>query len=53
MKRFFQVFAILALFAGVTMFIVGTNSSHLSELRDFFWLPLILSVVLFAASSKA
>ena len=35
-------FGLLCGAAAVAMFIVGGSSSHLSELRDWFWLPLPL-----------
>lgn len=33
--------------ASVVMFMIGSNSSHLTELKDFFWVPLPLGVLLF------
>ncbi|MBT5824563.1 hypothetical protein HOH67_05565 [Candidatus Peregrinibacteria bacterium] len=42
----------LAVLASVVMFVVGADSSHLSELKDFFWVPLPLAAVLFWAGAK-
>ena len=38
----------LAILAAVIMYLVGKDSSHLSELADFFWVPLPLAVVCIA-----
>lgn len=51
-KKVFSTIASLALLASVIMFLVGSNSSHLTELRDFFWVPLVLAVVSFMAANK-
>lgn len=46
MKRtvFFTI-AILAFAASMAMYIIGKDSSHLSELYDVFWMPLPLGVL--------
>ncbi len=44
--------AALALIASAGMFIVGSGSSHMSELKDFFWTPLPLALILFIAGLK-
>lgn len=46
MKALFIVGGILCIMAAVGMFYVGSNSGHLSELKDFFWVPLPLGVIL-------
>lgn len=51
-KKLFKIVGFLALAASVIMYAVGSDSSHLSELKDFFWSPLILAVVCFAAAQK-
>lgn len=45
MKKFAQVLAALAIIAAIAMYMVGSNSGHLSELKDFFWVPLPLAVI--------
>lgn len=40
----------LALIASVAMYFIGKDSSHLSELLDFFWVPLPLAIVSFIAA---
>lgn len=49
MKTTLIVLGFLALIASAGMFIVGSDSSHLSELKDYFWVPLPLAAVLFGA----
>ena len=52
-KSVFGVLGVLALVASAIMYKVGSSSSHLSELKDFWWVPLPLGVIclLVAASS--
>jgi len=42
----------LALVASVGMYIIGSNSGHLSELEDFFWVPLPLAVLCFILGNR-
>jgi hypothetical protein len=53
-KIIFGTVGALALIAAAVMYKVGNNSSHLSELKDFWWVPLPLAIICFlvAASSK-
>jgi hypothetical protein len=48
----FNALGAIAFVASVGMFIVGGNSSHLSELKDFFWVPIPLGVILLAVGAK-
>lgn len=41
----------LALGSAWAMRIIGGNSSHLSELRDYWWIPLPLALIYFLAAS--
>lgn len=52
-KKLFNTIGVLALVAAVVMYGVGSTNGHLTELRDFFWSPLILAAVCFAAANKA
>jgi hypothetical protein len=38
--------------AGIAMYIVGNDSSHLSELKDYWWIPLPLALVSFGGAFK-
>ncbi len=46
-KAFFGIIGVLAIIASVVMYLMGKNSSHLSELKDFWWYPLPLAVICF------
>lgn len=51
-KTVFMILGILALAVSAIMYVVGSNSSHLTELKDFWWVPLPLGVIcLFVAGS--
>lgn len=53
-KVVFGIIGVLAIIASVVMYKVGGNSANLSELKDFWWVPLPLALICFlgAASSK-
>ena len=51
-KTLFGTLGALALLASVAMYLIGKDSSHLSELADTFWVPLPLAVVLFLVAAK-
>jgi len=53
-KAVFGFIGVLALIASLAMYTIGGNSSHLSELKDFWWAPLPIAAICFfvAASSK-
>jgi len=51
-KLVFNTIGSLAILASVIMFVVGTNNSHLTELVDFFWVPLPLAVICYAIARK-
>ena len=46
-KVVFGVIGVLAVIASIVMYRMGKNSSHLSELKDFWWYPLPLAVICF------
>ena len=43
--KLFGSLAGLAVAASAAMFMVGSNSTHMSELKQLFWIPLPLAVV--------
>lgn len=51
-KQVFSIIGALALAASAIMFVVGSNDSALTELKDFFWVPLILASVSFMVANK-
>jgi hypothetical protein len=50
-KTVFGVIGILAVIAAIVMYKAGKNSSHLSELKDFWWYPLPLAVLCFLGAA--
>ena len=50
-KTVFGVIGILAVIASVGMYVVGKNSSHLSELKNFWWYPLPIAVLCFIGAA--
>jgi len=46
MKTALLIVGALCFIASGVMFVVGSNSSHMSELKDFFWTPLPLGALL-------
>ncbi len=44
--------ALVCVAASVAMYVIGGNSSHMSELKDFFYVPLPLAAVLGALGMK-
>ncbi len=49
-KNIFLAIGALALIASIVMYQVGSTSNNLTELKDYFWSPLILAVVCFAGA---
>jgi hypothetical protein len=49
-KKLFGVLAIICFAAALIMKLVGNKSSHLSELKDFWWMPIPLGVLLLLLS---
>ncbi len=53
-KNLFGILGVLCIIASIAMYMIGKNSSHLSELKDFWWMPLPLGAIalLIAAKTK-
>ncbi len=45
MKKIAIILSVLCLIASLVMYKVGNSSSHLSELADFWWVPLPLAIL--------
>ncbi len=52
-KTLYAVLGALSLIASITMYMIGNNSSHLSELKDFWWIPLPLAALFLMLASRA
>ena len=50
-KTVFGVIAVLAVIAAIVMYRMGKNSSHLSELKNFWWYPLPLAAICFMVAA--
>jgi peptidoglycan/LPS O-acetylase OafA/YrhL len=44
-KAIYGILGLLFVVAAVVMYAVGNKSSHLSELKDFWWYPLPLAAL--------
>lgn len=51
-KKMLFILSAVCDFAAIAMFLVGSNSSHLTELKDFFWVPLVPGIVLALVATK-
>jgi len=51
-KTMFFIFSVLAFIASIVMYYVGSNSANLSELVDFYWVPLPLGIILLLLAIK-
>lgn len=51
-KPLFLALGVLCVLAAAGMYYVGNNSGHLSELKDFFWVPLPLAIISFILYTK-
>jgi hypothetical protein len=52
-KRIYSLLALLCIAAAIIMYMVGKKSSHLSELYDYFWLPLPLGAIFLLLASRS
>ena len=50
-KAVFGTIGVLAVVAAIAMYMMGKNSSHLSELKDSWWYPLPLAVICFLVAA--
>ena len=44
-KSLFYMLGVLCIVASIAMYFIGKESSHLSELKDFWWMPLPLAAL--------
>ncbi len=51
-KSIYGILGVLCVVASISMYMIGKNSSHLSELKDFWWMPLPLAALLLLLASK-
>jgi len=51
-KTLFLILGVLCIGASIAMYMIGKNSGHLSELKDFWWVPLPLGAISLLLASK-
>ena len=51
-KTIFGVLGVLCIAAAIAMYMIGKDSSRLSELKDFWWMPLPLGAILLLLASR-
>lgn len=51
-RKIFYLLGALCLVAAAAMYFIGKDSSHLSELKDFWWMPLPLGALLLLLANK-
>ena len=52
-KSAFGILGVLALVASAAMYFIGKNNNHLTELKDFWWMPLPLAAILLLLAAKS
>ena len=52
-KTIYSILGSLCIIAAIAMYTIGKGSSHLSELKDFWWMPLPLGAILLLLASRS
>ena len=52
-KTVFGTIGVLAIIVSIAMYVIGGNSSNLTELREFWWTPLIVAVICLAVAGTS
>jgi hypothetical protein len=52
-KTVFLILGVLCIVASIAMYMIGKDSSHLSELKDYWWMPLPLAAIFLLLSSRS
>jgi uncharacterized membrane protein YiaA len=51
-KKLFSIIGLLAVAASLAMYLIGSNSSHLTELKTYWLAPLPIALICFIAANK-
>ena len=51
-KRTFYILGVICIIAAAAMYFIGKDSSHLSELYDFWWIPLPLAALFLLLANR-
>jgi hypothetical protein len=52
-KTVYTILALLSLAASIIMYMAGKNSANLSELQEYWWMPLPLAAIFLLLASRA
>ncbi|HMK03858.1 MAG TPA: hypothetical protein VK489_06695 [Ferruginibacter sp.] len=52
-KNTYAILAVLSLVAAIVMYMAGKNSANLTELQEYWWMPLPLAAIFLLLSSRA
>jgi len=52
-KVVFGILGVLCLVACIAMYVIGGNNANLTELRDYWWMPLPLAAILLLLAAKS
>lgn len=53
MKIFLIILSILCFGASIAMYVIGNDSSHLSELKDYWFIPLPLGLIVLIVALRS
>ncbi len=45
MQKYAPLLAVLCVIASIAMWSIGNSSTHLTELKDYFWVPLAPAIM--------
>ncbi len=51
-KKIYGIVGLLAVAISLAMYLIGNNSSHLTELKTYWWAPLPLALICFILANK-
>jgi hypothetical protein len=51
-KSLFYILGVLCIVASIAMYFIGKESANLSELRDFWWMPLPLAALALLVANR-
>jgi hypothetical protein len=51
-KAIFGTLGVLSLVACIAMYVIGGNNANLTELRDYWWIPLPLAAIFLLLAAK-
>jgi hypothetical protein len=51
-KSLFYIIGVVCIVASIAMYMIGKESSHLSELEEFWWIPLPLAALALLVANK-